>query len=77
MDSRSREQYCHPEGIGFAVAAGFWDRLETLEMPAGNIPKNQHYARGFYQMPRLRDHLGVKRRKWPATDGELVPLKGK
>jgi hypothetical protein len=57
------EQLFKPDGVGLAVALGFWDQLEILEKPPLDRPKNEHYGQSFYEMPDLRRDLDIKPRK--------------
>jgi hypothetical protein len=59
VDPQLDKQYRKPEGVGFAVAAGFWQQLTTLNPPIDDPPKNAHYVDDFYDMRRWRADLGL------------------
>ena len=67
LDSQLGKQYRRPEGVGLAVATGFWQQLTTLNPPVEDIPKNMHYADNFYDMRHWRADLGLPE---PPKDGD-------
>jgi hypothetical protein len=51
----------HPEGLGTACALGLLYALSAYEPPPLNHSSNEHYADSFYEMPKLRHALGIKK----------------
>jgi hypothetical protein len=63
LQSHHGDQLRDPDGIGTAVAAGFWEQLLVIEEPPFPLPKNEHYADDYYLLPRLRKNLDLKPRE--------------
>lgn len=63
LNSSQSEQFFKPDGVALAVALGFWDQLEIIEMPPLNHPRNVYYAEESYSLPNIRRDLDLKPRK--------------
>lgn len=54
------DQFKTPDGLGWAHAHGLISQVAMLtEEPPVDHPKNQHYADGFYQFPKVRRAFGL------------------
>jgi hypothetical protein len=52
-----------PEGVGTSIGRGILDALEIYEYPPLDHARNVHYANDFYEIPQIREHLGIAKGK--------------